>query len=439
MVIRRQVLAWWVAAIFAVAFVTAASRAAADPLTDSFLGGKPAAHTVKKKPAPKPAAKPAIAPRKKPATRAKPRPARAASPAVGDDFTSGTESPPVKAKPAATRRQDAPAERTDSSSSKETARANDDSGDTEDEDEARARRKRVAAKKAKARTSRRGSDDSEEEARGADETARDESDDSGEADAAFTSLPVVIPRVFSFQGGGTLMGRSFRFNVPLQQESSFPRAGYLAGLELYPLLLLSEGWYRAFGVVASYEAEVIGQASVAQANGSSSNTPVKQARWVIETRYVLPVGDRLALAPAVGLEGSSFTLSTNAPIMASSCTTTQTVACVPDTESLYFSLGLHMRVAVTSSLGLSLDGAYLLSLSIKNRPANEIGYEARTSASGIDVEVGVIYMLTDWLAVRLGAPIRRYTYAFHTPPASPYQSATETYYGANASVLLFTK
>ena len=439
MVIRTQSRAWWVAAAFVVPFLVAASRAAADPLTDSFLGGKPSTHTIKKKPTPKPAAKPAVAPRKKPAARAKSRPPKAASPGAVDDFTSEAEGSPVKAKPAPTRRQDAPAERAGPARSQQTAHPNDDSADNEDEDDARARRKRIAPTRAKARTSKRGDDDSEEDSRGADETARNDSDDSGESDAVFTSLPVVIPRVFSFQAGGTLMGRSFRFNSPLQQESSFPRAGYLAGLELYPLLLLSEGWYRSFGLVASYESEVLGQASVAQTNGSSSNTPVKQARWVIETRYLLPVGERLALAPAVGLEGSSFTLSTSAPIMASACTTTQTAACLPNTESLYFSLGLHMRVAATSSLGLSLDGAYLLSLSIKNRPANEIGYEARTSAGGIAVEVGATYMLTDWLAVRVGAPIRRYTYAFHTPPASPYQSATETYYGANASVLLFTK
>ena len=52
--------------------------------------------------------------------------------------------------------------------------------------------------------------------------------------------------------------------------------------------------------------------------------------------------------------------------------------------------------------------------------------------------VGATYMLTDFLAIHGEIPFTRLSYSFHNPPATPYKSAAETYYGLNIGLSVFT-
>jgi hypothetical protein len=270
------------------------------------------------------------------------------------------------------------------------------------------------------------------------EESSDEEDDATPYAAPTATQPVIAPRAFLLALGGSMMGRSFKFDAPLQRESSFPRIGYLAGIETYPLKLLGPGWADGFGLAASYASEVIGKATVTQTDGTSSSTSVSQSRWNLDLRYAFELGGSVVLAPDIGLTSSSFTLSTNMPVMASQCDPMSTMACVPDTSTLLLQTGAHARFALGRELAVTLDAAFLQALIVKNKPLNQIGYEAGTSANGFNAALGATYMLTDFLAVHGEIPFMRLTYKFHNPPDTPYKSATETYYGVNVSLAVFT-
>jgi len=227
------------------------------------------------------------------------------------------------------------------------------------------------------------------------------------------------------------MGRSFQFGAPaqLQKESSFPRLGFAINLETYPFLAPSGEWWRQFGLGVFYASEPSGQASVSNpSTGVSVNTPVKQTRWGADVRYAIPLGDHVVLTPCVGLMSSSFTLSTKMPVSPSNCPANSTMACLPDTDVLMFAGSGSLRIALAPEIGLSLGGMYLLGLSVKNKPVNQIGYESATSAGGFQAEAGLNYLVTDWFAIHGAVPITHVSYLFHTASVD-YKSASETYYG----------
>lgn len=451
MVIRSKVPSWSIALCMTVSLVAPfGSRAVrADPLTDSFASGG-------KRPARKPATKPASKPATKPAlkkggsgghgSRVKPAPHRASpgKPQVRDNGLGGRGGAETETGSTPPRRA---AER------EEAAAPDRDSDETRADENDKARPKKTTPGQGKKKPKGKRDDSGEE----VDETgegeaegkAEDEGDDTDEG-APFASLPSIVPRVFTLGLGATLMGRNFQFGAPamLQHESSFPRLGFMLDLETFPLLLMSAGWWRQIGLGAFYASEPSGEASVTDPmSGASVNTAVKQARWGIDLRMAIPLGERLVVTPRLGVEAYSFTLSTKMPIRASECTSTMTMACLPDTGVQTLAIGGVARIGAGRDLGFSVAGAYLFGLGVTNRPVNQIGYEIATSVTGFALEGGAAWRLTNWIAIRALVPVTRLGYVFHpstspptpTPAAVTYRSATELLYGLSVGVTVFTK
>lgn len=431
---------WAAILVLATCLFTPGAATAADPFDSFASGGKkhPARRVTKTKKTTRTSTK-----RRKPARPAHPRghvqrhPGRAAPPPSDDSFAAEAPAPepqreaPERDTSDRSTFDDAPRSRR-AAEPEEAPRAQ-PREESPDEAEAPPPR-RVAPPRRPVKKHKRKTDDDGEDS--GDNS--DEEDDAAPYAAPTATKPVILPRAFTLMLGGSLMGRSFHFDAPLQRESSFPRIGYLAAIETYPLKLLGPSWADGFGFAASYAAEGIGKASVTQTDGTSTSTSVKQSRWNLDLRYAFELGGYVVLAPDIGLTSSSFSLDTTMPVMASQCAPASTMACIPDTDALMLQTGAHLRFALGSELAITLDGAFLQALSVKNKPLNQIGYEAGTSANGFDAAVGATYMLMDFLSVHAEIPFTRLTYKFHNPPDTPYKSATETYYGVNVSLAVFT-
>jgi hypothetical protein len=439
-------LAVWGAVLVLASCLIPAAAAAADPFADSFAsGGKapPAHRTTKRKKATRATTRPTTK-RAKPARpahskrRTQRHPGRFVAPSSSQD-TSPAEAPaaePQREEPARDTSEretveDAPRSRRDEAEPAPAAERSEEAPADQAEAERPAPR-RVPARRASKRHKRAADDESGS----SDDKSSDEEDDATPYAPPTATQPVILPRAFTLQLGGSMMGRSFHFDIPLQRESSFPRVGYLAAIETFPLKLLGPGWLDGFGFAASYVAEY-GNASVSS-NGMSASNSVKQSRWNLDLRYAFELGGYVVVAPDIGLAHSSFTMSTNMPIMASACGPTSTAPCIPNADLLMAQFGAHLRVAVAREIAVTMDGAFLEGLSVGNKPANEIGYEAGTSANGFNVTAGGTYMLMDFLALHAEIPFTRLTYTFHNPPNTPYKTATETYYGLNVSLAVFT-
>ncbi len=329
----------------------------------------------------------------------------------GLDETEDDKPPSRQPTPAPVPRRRAPA-------SEDTAAQEDAAGDEEEEpDEPRSRR--VTSK-------RRLSKDEEEE---------DEGDDVA---TAIASRPAVLPRLISFGLGGGAFGRIFSFNTPLQKESTFPRPGFAASLESYPLIRTDNGWLRTLGIGADLAME-FGSAALQQSGGGPTvSFPVTERRYAFDVRYAVTAGDRVVIVPAIGLGNSTFDLKTNMPIPPSSCSDAMTTQpCIPGVQVTYLVADLHLRVAAADDIALSLSAGYLLGLAV-GRSRGQLGSEKSPVMSGLHFELGGSWMLNDWLAFRLAIPYIRHGFTFSGGTAT-YTSATETYFGGTVSALIFTR
>jgi len=273
-----------------------------------------------------------------------------------------------------------------------------------------------------------------------DEESGDKPDEDEDADDRETTdgdtAPVLAPRLVSLALEATALGRSFRFDTPLQSENSFPRVGATLQLEAYPLLSLTRDFYRLFGLGIMYGREM-GQAAVPQINGSTISFPVVQSRWQLDVRYPLAVTPSFVIMPALGYGVSAFNLQRGTPVNPSACPVGTAEACLPNISLASFALDLTLRYALTSSAAISLLGGYLLGSSVGRAPGN-IASEAAATASGYHLALGATYALTDWLAIVAEGELIHHGYAFSSP-AVTYRSATETYYGAGLGLRIFTK
>jgi|GEM_PF-2696818 len=440
---------WAAILVLATCLFAPTTATAADPFADSFAsgGGKkhPAHRVTKTKKTTRTVTK-----RRKPGRpthltgHGKRRPGRAAPAARLGADSSASEAPPPEPQREEPARDTHPVD-SDRSTFDDDARARarkttepEEAPRAEAPDEAEAPARRAAPPRSAVKKHKRKNAEDGDEGEGSEEGHGEEEDDATPYAPPTPTQPVIVPRAFTLMLGGAMMGRSFHFDIPLQRESSFPRIGYLAAIETYPLKLLGPGWMDGFGFAASYAAEVIGKATVSQTDGTSSSTSVNQSRWNLDLRYAFELGGYVVLAPDIGLTNSSFTLSTDMPVMASQCVSSSTMACIPNTDVLLLQTGAHARFALGRELAVTLDAAFLQALSVKNKPANEIGYEAGTSANGFSGALGATYMLTDFLAVHGEIPFTRLTYTFHNPPPTPYKTATETYYGVSVGLAVFT-
>ena len=132
-------------------------------------------------------------------------------PEFTNDDTEATAPPPKRQSPPPSIRRQAPVNQDQ----------NDTAQDDDEEDEDRPKVKRHAT-----RTRRRATDE-------------EDGEDASEDDEPLASLPAVLPRLVSFAGGPSVVGRQFQFNAPLQKEATFPRLGVALSLEAYPLIRLA--------------------------------------------------------------------------------------------------------------------------------------------------------------------------------------------------------
>jgi hypothetical protein len=304
----------------------------------------------------------------------------------------------------------------------EDAEEEETAGDREEEDDAeedKPRSKRVTSK-------RRASRDGEEE---------DEGDDT---ETPIASRPAVVPRLISFGLGGSAFGRRFSFNTPLQKESTFPRPGFAASLESYPLIRAGSGWLSTLGIGADLAME-FGSAALQQAGGGPTvSFPVTERRYAFDVRYAVTVGDRVVIVPAIGLGNSTFDLKTNVPIPPSSCSAAMnTQPCIPGVRATYLMAGAHLRIAASDDIALSLSAGYQLGLAV-GRGRGQVGSERTPAMSGLQFELGMNWMLKDWLGFRLAIPFIRHSFTFSGGTAT-YTSASETYFGGTVSALIFTR
>jgi hypothetical protein len=267
-----------------------------------------------------------------------------------------------------------------------------------------------------------------------EEEAEEEEEDEG---GSIASMPVIQPRVISFRGGASTMGRSFQYNSPLQKETTFPRPGVTLALESFPLLHMSNDWWRTIGVGFSLAMEFGAAALQQPGSGASISFPVSQRRWSADVRYAFPAGSHFVVVPALGYGSNVFDLKSLMPVAPSACNNNQTMPCLADINASHLVADLHIRIAATSGFGLSLTGGYYVGLGVA-KGAGQIGSERPATAfSGFHVELGATLMLIDWLALQAAAPYNRYSYSFSSGGAGTYSAATETYYGLTGGALIF--
>jgi hypothetical protein len=274
---------------------------------------------------------------------------------------------------------------------------------------------------------------------GDDDEADDEDDDQprgGRAAKAIAALPPVIaPHLMTFGLGTSLMGRSFRFDAPLQPDSGFPREGLVAELESFPLLH-ADGWYARFGAGASFSTE-IGSAGVAQADGGTLSYPVTERRWAFDLRYAVPLGQRFLIVPLVGYGRSGYDLGRRTQPAPSTCAAASTQVCVPDVQLSHLTFGFDARLALRPMLALSLGAALLPGFGLGSG-MGQLGVESAASALGVSFTAAVSWQILDWLALRAAVPVTRYGYDFSRRPLA-YTSASETYYGLVVGATAFVR
>jgi hypothetical protein len=269
-----------------------------------------------------------------------------------------------------------------------------------------------------------------------DEEEEEEEDDEEEDDPPFQSHPVVLPRLFAVGLGGSLMGRAFGFdNGTLQKDTNFPRVGVAVGAEVYPMIRMRRGWWRKIGVGIAYGRES-GRATSSQTDGGEYSYPVSQSRWSLDVRYVIPIGKRVTLVPALGYGSTSFDIERAMPVSPNTCTTMVTMPCVPDVNAKYMIADFAFRLAATPTLGLSLVAGYYLGLSVQGGDG-QLADDAFADVSGFHADIGATFLVNDWLAVQGVVPIRRYGYDFN--PGPMYTIAAETQYGLMLGAVVVTR
>ena len=295
----------------------------------------------------------------------------------------------------------------DGASSDAAASEEEDSEDEEEEDEDRPRRKRK---------------------RVADEEDEDEDE---EEDVPLPSLPPIRPRMASLSVGAGVVNRSFKYNTPLQGDGAF-RMGYALALEAFPLLRTPPGMHRRIGIGIAYERQSGTAGRYDMATGSTITYPVSQSRLGIDGRFFFPLGANVVLAPAVGYGKMSADLQRRTPVgPPSSCLATNADPCFADLNASYASFDLHLRIAPTPELALTLVGGYYLGLGVKTGADQISSGEASATVAGFHVDAGASFLIKDWFAVQATIPFRRYAYTLSPiNTTATYRGAADMYYGA---------
>jgi hypothetical protein len=128
------------------------------------------------------------------------------------------------------------------------------------------------------------------------------------------------------------------------------------------------------------------------------------------------------------------------PTAPSMCLTSNPDPCFGGINAGYLSADLHLRVAISPVMALSLAGGYIQGVGV-GRGADQITAEASAAMSGFHVDLGASLMIGDYFAVSAAIPFRRYVFNFSPAAGAAFtaKSATDQYVGAIAGFAVFTK
>jgi hypothetical protein len=283
-----------------------------------------------------------------------------------------------------------------------------------------------------------GDDDEEEAPKVVKKRKRVVEEEEDEAPDPIVGQPVVIPRLINFALSTAAVRRSFSFDqATLQGDAGF-RYGFQIAAESFPMVTRPNGWYRTLGLGLVYERE-FGTAIHDMANGMFNGYPFIQTRWGFDLRAGIPAGEWVVIVPAFGYGRSNADLRRGMTTTPTMCTVSGAPdPCFGDVSASYLTADVHVRWAVTPTLGLSLVAGYLQGLGVTGG-ANQIGAEAAsTSMKGFHVDAGGTMLINDWFAVQATIPFRRQSYAFSPGmgTAFTYRAASDMYYGLIVGVAI---
>jgi hypothetical protein len=284
-----------------------------------------------------------------------------------------------------------------------------------------------------------GDDDDEDGPKVVKRRKRVSEEEDEDAAEPIESQPSVIPRLVNFELGPAVLRRSFAYSQATEQGDKGFRLGYQFALESFPLVSQPSGWYRTFGIGAYYEKEY-GDATRDQPSGVFMGAAVNHSRWGFDARYAIPAGESVVIMPAIGYGRIGADNERMTPTMPSMCTSTSPDPCFGDIKAAYLSADLHLRLAISPRMALSLAGGYLQGIGVSRGP-DQITAEASASTKGFHVDLGASMLLGDWFALTATVPFRRYVFNFTPASGGAFtaRSATDVYYGLVAGIAVLTK
>jgi hypothetical protein len=231
------------------------------------------------------------------------------------------------------------------------------------------------------------------------------------------------PRLVTLGASATAVGRYFRYDAPLQRESTFARPGVAGSLEVFPFRALG-GAAGAFGLELAGAKET-GHASLQQAAFASLRLPVTEDRAHAALKLALAPGGRVLLLPTLGLGQTRFQIEEATMTLPSHCRKTSEDICLPRVRLQHLFAGLGSRVALWPNAALTAGAAFHFGLDVHDH----FGYlaaEARARALGVAGELGLRIAFTRNLGALLSFALTHFRYGFRGGGV-PYSSASETY------------
>jgi hypothetical protein len=232
---------------------------------------------------------------------------------------------------------------------------------------------------------------------------------------------VIAPRLVSVSAGAAAVGRHFRYNAPLQRESTFARPAIAADLETFPLHAL-DGAARGLGLRFSLS-KPLGGAEIQQAAYVTERRSVSIDRMEGRLLFALPATPIFVFVPSVGWGRSRFAVDQSSATIPSACVNTSAEICLPRVRASYGIVSLASRLALGRSIALEVDARYHHGLGVE-RGYGTLGAEAPVTAYGLGADAGLRFALGAHVAATIGGGHLWTRYAFKG--AEPYSTATES-------------
>ncbi len=91
---------------------------------------------------------------------------------------------------------------------------------------------------------------------------------------------------------------------------------------------------------------------------------MKQGRLGIDLRYAIALGSRVVIIPALGYGKLSVDLQSPTPVIPSDCEAGSMLPCFGDVSASHLTADLHIRIAFTEALAVSVVGGFRRGLNV---------------------------------------------------------------------------